>query len=193
MTAPAPLNDDQIARAAQRIGCDAAAIRAVIAVEAGPSGFLPDGRPKILFEAHHFARLTKGRFTRAYPRISAPRWDRSLYALTAPGEHKRLEQAAALNRDAALQSCSWGRFQLMGFNYRLCGYETVQAFVNDMYAGEGQQLDAFVAYIQARGLADELREHRWAAFAHAYNGQRYAENQYDTKLERAYAKAVRGR
>jgi len=193
MTAPAPLTDEQIARAAQAIGCDVAAIRAVISVESGASGFLPDGRPKVLFEAHHFHRLTHGRYTRSHPRISSPKWDRSLYARTGTGEHARLDMAASLDREAALKSCSWGRFQVMGFNHHLCGYRAVQDFVNAMYAGEGRQLDAFVAYLRARSLDDELRRRDWPGFAHGYNGPRYAENHYDTRLERAYAKERNGR
>lgn len=193
MTAPAPLTDEQIARAAQRIGCDAAAIRAVIEVESGGRGFLPDGRPKVLFEAHHFHRLTNGRYTRSHPNISSAKWNRSLYSRTGTGEHARLELAAALDREAALQSCSWGRFQIMGFNHRLCGYPSVQSFVNDMYASEGRQLGAFVAYLQARSLDDELRNRDWAGFAFGYNGPRYAENHYDTKLAKAYDRAINGR
>jgi hypothetical protein len=33
-----------------------------------------------------------------------------------------------------------------------------------------------------------LREKRWADFARGYNGERFAENQYDVKLKAAYDK-----
>ena len=45
------------ARAATALRCEVACVKAVTEVEAGKSGFFPSGRPKILFEAHHFARL----------------------------------------------------------------------------------------------------------------------------------------
>lgn len=185
------LSEADVARAAQALGCDAATVKAVAEVESQGDGFLPNDLPKVLFEAHHFAHLTQGRYTRSHPTISSTRWNRALYARTGIGEWKRLELAISLDRDAALQSASWGRFQIMGFNHRLCGFQTVQSFVNAMYASEGRQLDAFVAYVKSRHLDDELREHRWAAFAFGYNGRSYAENHYDTKLAAAYKRHSR--
>ena len=41
-----PLDDGAIANAAQQLGCEVAAVRAVIDVES-QGGFLPEGRPKI--------------------------------------------------------------------------------------------------------------------------------------------------
>jgi N-acetylmuramidase len=40
--------------AAQSLGCEVAAVKAVAAVESAGHGFLPNGKPKILFEAHIF-------------------------------------------------------------------------------------------------------------------------------------------
>ncbi|GAB3388196.1 N-acetylmuramidase family protein [Lysobacter fragariae] len=181
-----PLTGTDFARAAAALRCSVAAIKAVDTVESAGAGFLPDGRPKILFEAHQFGAFTGQRFTTSHPRISSRKWNRTLYARTGAGEHDRLAEAAELDRMAALKSASWGRFQIMGFNYRLCGFDSVQAFVNAMYQGEGAQLDAFVAYVKARHLDDELQRRDWPGFAHGYNGPRYAENRYDTKLASAY-------
>lgn len=77
----------------------------------------------------------------------------------------------------------------MGFNYAACGFPTLQAFINAMYAGEPEQLDAFVNFILHEGMAGMLREKRWADFAKRYNGVNYAINRYDTKLAAAYAAA----
>ncbi|WP_442499688.1 N-acetylmuramidase domain-containing protein [Methylobacter sp. sgz302048] len=38
------------------------------------------------------------------------------------------------------------------------------------------------------GLAEHLKSKAWKSFARAYNGPKYAENQYDIKLEVAYKK-----
>lgn len=180
------LTNDDLARAAEKIGCDVAAVKAVCQVEAPRGGFLPDGQPTILFERHIFSRRTAGKFDQAAPDISNPK----------PGgysggvaEHARLQKAAALDRNAALQSASWGKFQIMGFNWQACGFPSLQAFINAMYESEGAQLDAFVAFIQSQGLADELRDQRWSDFARRYNGPDYAANRYDIKLAAAYAAA----
>ncbi len=178
------------ARAAQLLGCLPAAIRAVAAVESAGDGFLSDGRPKILFEAHVFSRLTGHRFDASHPLISSPTWNRALYATGVGGEHERLAAAVALDRNAALSSASWGKFQLMGFNYTRCGFDVLkglQAFVNAMYRDEGEHLTAFCHFVKSMSLDDELRRGDWAGFARGFNGPKFAENRYDERLARAFA------
>ncbi|HLN23870.1 MAG TPA: N-acetylmuramidase family protein [Patescibacteria group bacterium] len=187
-TGPATkLDPDDIARAAQTLGCDPAAVAAVCHVESSGGGFLPDGRPKILFEAQTFHRLTMSRWDSAYPGISSPHWDRSLYG--APGGHQydRLASAMQLDQSAALQSASWGLFQIMGTNYGRCGFVSIEAFVDAMVAGEGEHLDAFVGFIRSdTRLLAAIQGQDWPTFARLYNGPAYAENQYDTKLAAAF-------
>ena len=180
------LTDADFTRAAAAIGCEPAAIQAVASVESAGSGFNPDGSPKSLFEGHWFHKLTQGRYTADHPTISYPNWTREFYGKTWQAEQARLAEARALDDTAALMSASFGRFQIMGMNHAACGFRTVQDFHQAMCEGEGQQLDAFVAFIQHRGLADELQEHRWADFARLYNGPGYAVNQYDVKIAAAF-------
>jgi hypothetical protein len=179
------LTDQDYARAAQLLGCNPAAVRAVAAVESAGSGFLEDGRPKILFEAHIFSRLTGHKFDDSHPHISARAWNRSLY-VGNEGEHPRLNEAAALDRDAALQSASWGRFQIMGFNWSRCGFKSVQAFVEAMYRNEGEHLIAFCYFVKSMALDDELRRLDWVGFARGYNGPSFAANSYDARLAKAF-------
>lgn len=178
-------------RAARTLGVDVAAIQAVAEVEAPRTGFLADGRPRILFEAHQFSSRTGGQYDRSHPDVSSPRWNRDLYQGGA-AEYTRLSEAMALNGDAALQSASWGRFQIMGFNHEAAGYANVRDFVAGMQHSEGRQLDAFVSFIQAHPtMHTALRNHDWASFAAAYNGPGYAANQYDTRMAEAHARLSR--
>lgn len=172
--------------AAISLRCDIPSIKAVAAVESLGGGFLPDGRPKILYEAHVFSRLTGGRFNRTHPHLSSAYWNRSLYGPAGVHQHNRLAEAAQLHRDAALQSTSWGMFQIMGFNWKACAFASLQDFINAMYRDERSQLLAFAEYVKHRRLDDELRAQNWPAFARAYNGPGYAENRYDKKLAAAY-------
>lgn len=87
-----------------------------------------------------------------------------------------------------MMSCSWGKFQIMGFNYAVCGFTSVGAFVDAMKESE-ENTDAFVEFIISEHLADELRRHDWKGFARTYNGAGYAENKYDTKMAAAYRRA----
>lgn len=181
------LTSDDFKIAAGILGTNVYAVMAVAEVEAAGSGFFPNGQPKILFEAHIFSRLTNHRYDLTHPNISSPKWSKVLY-LGGAQEHTRLQAAVTLDRDAALQSASWGMFQIMGFNYTRCGMPDLQTFINRMYESEGQQLRLFCNFVVSMGLADELQRNDWAGFARVYNGPSYAENQYDTKLSRAYTR-----
>ena len=180
---PATRFDDKaVEAAAKKLGCAVAAVRAVIDVESR-GGFLPDGRPKILYERHYFSRLTKRAFDGKHPDISSK--STGGYKGGA-AEYARLERAIALNRDAALRSASWGAFQIMGDNCKVAGFKDVESFVAAMVSGEPAQLDAFVNFVTNNNLDDELRRLDWVGFARGYNGLGYKVNKYDTKLDAAY-------
>lgn len=184
---PGRLTDSDIAMVAAELSCSKAAVLAVREVEASGSGFLPDNRPKLLFEAHVFYRLTHGRF--GVSNISSPSWNRSLYGAAGAHQYDRLAKAIELDRAAALKSASWGMFQILGENYKSAGYDDVESFVQGMVASEGHQLRAFSAFCRINNLARYLREPpNFAAFARGYNGSGYAANAYDTKLAEAYRK-----
>lgn len=175
-------------RAAQQLECEEACVRAVVEVESVGDGFLESGRPKILFEAHHFGRLTQYHFMQ-YKDISTKTWTRNLY-VGGEGEYLRLEKAMQLDRTAALQSASWGLFQIMGFNFRECGFNSVDEFVERMYVSEDEHLNAFVNLIKSWNIAAMLRNKQWPAFARRYNGPGYAKNQYHIKLANAYKQFI---
>lgn len=163
-------------------------LRAVAQVESAGSGFIEPGMPKILFEGHCFHRLTQGRFDKDHPTLSYPKWTKQFYS-NARGEWKRLDEACALDRAAALQSASWGAFQIMGFNYNWCGFSNVEAFVAAQKASIESQLESFARFISREMYLKPLRAHDWAGFAKVYNGSGYALNKYDQKLAAAYAAA----
>lgn len=182
------LTEKDFADAAKVLDCDVAAIKAVAQVESAGSGFLTNGEPKILFEAHWFYKFTGGRF--GFSNVSQKYW-RLARPFYRQNQHSRLAKAVKLDRNSALKSCSWGKFQIMGFNYKACGFRTIQQFVNAMYAGEREQLLAFCNFIKHRRLDDELREKNWAKFAYGYNGKGYKTNRYDKKMKNAYEKFKR--
>lgn len=185
-TAKPTLTLADFAEAAARLNCEVAAIRAVCQVEAPRGGFNPDGTPVTLFEGHKFHKFTGGIFDAQAPDLSYPKWTKQFYGKDWMQEQDRLQRAMALDRDAALRSASWGKFQIMGFNYAVVGFPTVQKFVNAMYTGEREHLLAFVQYVVNNNLTGALRRRDWAAFALGYNGEGYAENKYDVKMGAAY-------
>lgn len=170
---------------AAELRVDPAVVHAVCEVEAAGSGFLPDGRPKILYEAHVFYRQTGGQF--GISNVSSPRWDRSLYGAQGAHQYERLAAAIELDRAAALKSASWGMFQILGQNHAACGFADVESFVLAMTTGERAHLDAFAAFCRHNGLDRHLRAEPpdYVAFARGYNGPGFRANAYDTKLETA--------
>lgn len=183
----AVLTEKDYQDAAKELGCDVAVIKAVVEVEAPKGGFTAEGIPVGLFEAHYFSRLTGGIYDKSHPHLSSPEWNRELYG-NQKEELERLEEASQLNRKAALQSFSWGKFQVMGENWRRLGYESLQAFVNAMYESERAHLDAFIRYCKYHHLEDELQSHNFGSFALKYNGPAAVKNQYPQKLSKAHAK-----
>lgn len=182
-----PLADIDLPQVGHTIGVGEDEIHAVIDVEAAGSGFDKLKRPKMLFETHKFyAALSGANRDRAVSLgIAYPKWKRDYPSDSYP----RLFQAMAIDETAALKSASWGLGQILGSNYVEAGYDSPQqmvlAFVE---GGEGEHLAAMVRFIKANRLDDELRSHNWAAFARGYNGPKYAENGYHTKLAASFAR-----
>lgn len=188
------ISDSQYRQAAALLDVDEAAIRAVVEVESRGHAMLPDGRPVVLFESHKFSDFTGGQWDDTYPHISSARWNRSLYAKgrdwieRGEREHDRLDEAASLNRRAALESASYGLFQVMGFNWGVCGYDSLDAFLADMWRGPEGHLAAFIGFVQHERLDGYLRRGEWGKFSARYNGPAYKLNRYDVRLAEAYVR-----
>lgn len=174
--------------AADKLGCDLPAIKAVAEVESSGTTFWTVGGkqvPPIRLEAHWFGKLTHYVYNASHPHISSTAWNPALAATTHDGAYAQLAEAEALNKDAAEQSCSWGAFQIMGFHWQALGYPSVQAMVDDMQTEDGQ-LAAFVRFIEvSHNLRDALRYHDWEHFEVGYNGGGQ-NGAYATKLAAAY-------
>lgn len=183
---PALLVEQDFLDAANMLNCLPAAVMAVCQIEAPRGGFNPDGTPVTLFEGHKFYKYTNGAHVAVAPDLCFKAWTRQHYGKSWQAEQLRLQRAMALDRTAALMSASWGKFQIMGFNYKLAGFDTLQQFVNAMYIGERAHLFAFVVFTISTGLTPALRACDWAAFAKGYNGPSYAANKYDAKLQAAF-------
>ncbi|MBW8814051.1 MAG: N-acetylmuramidase family protein [Caulobacterales bacterium] len=186
----APLTDQDLAAAASALGVSIARIRAVDQVESNGRGFHPETRrPVILFEPHVFSRLTSGRFDASHPDLSYPKWGERPYPAAQSQRYDQLAAAMALDEGAALQSASWGRFQIMGYNFKPAGFASVRDMVRALVRSEGAHLAAFASLVShSAGMLAALRAGDWAGFARAYNGPGYAQHGYDQKLKAAYAR-----
>lgn len=187
-SAPA-ITDQNIADAAERLNVSTAHIRMVMKVESRGTSFDNSGRPIILFEPHIFHRQTRGKYSPSS--FSYPQWGDKPYPSSYDGRWKQLADAATVDSQAALESASWGLFQVMGFNWKDMGYPSVDAFVDGIVASEAAHLEAAVRYIAVNGLAPALRRctkgdpESCRAFAKGYNGPGYAKNEYHARMAAA--------
>lgn len=191
------LSASDYTNAAKRLGVPELVIRAFAETESRSGGFLTDGRPIILFERHRmytylaqFTSKTNANTQKAkYPNI----------VNTATGgykggslEYQRLANAKQLHARSALQSCSWGQFQIMGDHWQDLGYSSVNDFVDQMYISESLQLEAFIRFIEWKSgkvdgktitLHDALKQQDWHAVFTLYNGSAYKRLGYDSKFQ----------
>jgi hypothetical protein len=180
--------------AADTLEVELAAVMAVNEVESRGRGFHiggpRHGEPVILFERHIMRRRLIHHEVNPIPHQQ----QRPDIVNHRPGgyvggarEHDRLAAAARIHDQAAIESASWGLFQIMGFHWSALGYASAEVFADAMARGEAAQLEAFVRFIEAdRALHRSLRRHDWRDFARRYNGPAFEKNDYDTKLAAAY-------
>lgn len=188
------LTNEMIKDLAIRLGLEPALLKAVQLVEAaGRDGFLADGRPQILFEGHIMYKEVHKKFPdrdlaylcKRYSTIFFPKWDKSKY-LGGVHEYNRLELAKEIDEECALKSASWGMFQIMGFNHKICGCQDVYDFVHKVSESHEKQLELMYYFMHNSGCLKNLKEKDWAGFAKKYNGPGYAQNAYDQKLRNTY-------
>lgn len=205
------ITEQQFRNAAFQLNCEIAVIKAVYFVEANGSGYLDDGsvkgqrdpqdRVKILFEGHRFwKRLVKEgknplEFIAMHPEycnVLYKDWDRTQYRGGA-AEWDRMSHAIevcnklGVPAECALDSASYGAFQIMGENAEAPGYASAQEMLAAFnLKGEEEQLIAFCRFVKSKGLDKYLRDKNFAKFAEGYNGTAYRKNLYDVKLINAY-------
>lgn len=190
------LQEKDYIKAAQDLGIEVATIKAVDEVESGGKGFWSNGQLVILYEPHIFWRqLQAFKISPLQVLKDKPVMKDVLYkkwrTLPYPPTYKRwaqLEKAATVHGEAAYNSASYGRYQIMGFHAKALGYKNSIDFAEQLKKGEDKHLEAFVRFIKATKLQSFLQKKDWAGFALRYNGAGYKANKYDEKLQKAYEK-----
>jgi len=183
----------EIAAVAASLGIEPAALIAVAEVESAGKAFARvAGRaePLIRFEGHYFDRRLSGakRASARASGLSSPVAGAIENPASQAARWKLVESAAAIDRDAAYESVSWGIGQVMGAHWAWLGYSSVAALVSEARGSVGGQVRLMSRYIEKAGLSAALRDRDWHAFARGYNGPSYMKQGYHTKLAAAYAR-----
>lgn len=189
------LTENDYTEVAQELGIEVAAIKAVVEIEAGSrhEGFYAPGRPLVNFDLSMFRQFAKknginlSRYTGSHKEVfNKP--DVARHGSRQAAQHARLEKAKDIDYSTAIQGTFWGMFQIGGFNWKLCGCESIEEFEQKMSTSEREQLKLFAQFIRNTGMAKYLKQKNWSAFALRYNGKSYASRGYHTRMANAYRK-----
>lgn len=161
---------------------------AVLAIESAGKGF-EDGRQIIRFENHVFDRyktISNKTFADHFRYDIHKKWKGHMWRADASnlewteqhtttsgqdGEWAVFEFAKSLDAEAAMKSISMGSPQIMGFNHKLIGYETVEAMFDAFNSGDRAHILGLFDFILSDArMPSALRSGDWRAFASIYNG-----------------------
>lgn len=189
------LNESDLIKAAELLGVPVAEVATVAQVESSGHGFDATDKPAILFERHVFYKqLIKNGKSEADVARLAERMSNIVNQkrggyVGGINEQGRFSSACQIDETSAIESCSWGMFQIMGYHWARLGYTDAHDFQLHMQESEGEQLRAFCKFIITdEKLHQALKNQNWTEFAEIYNGPAFKENIYDVKLARAFEK-----
>lgn len=202
-----------IESAAAELKCEPGLIYAIAKQESAHSSFIQVANrtvPTILYERHQFAKYSEHAYDKDYHDISGRAYKRArknkkgewielktgeelasedVYGPSGLSQYKRLSKAYQLNQDAALNACSWGKFQIMGFNYKVAGFGSVKEFVKAMSKNDAEHLKAFLKFAKSnKVLIKGLQDKNFEAIAEGHNGSgwRLINPEYTSNLEKYY-------
>ena len=209
------LEDKDIREAAAELGCEPGLVYAIAKQESSHSSFIEiDGEkiPSILYERHHFRKLVRNEALEStHSDIYGTPYRRAkklkdgsyidiktqekiqladTYGPSGRFQYERLIRAYRLNEDAALQAASWGKFQIMGFNYNVAGYNTVKEFTHAMSKGDSEHIKAFLKFAKSNlTLLKGLRTKNFEMIAQGHNGRNWKEinPDYAKNIENFYS------
>ena len=172
-----------------KLGIEPAAAVAVLAIESGGQAFGPDGRTLIRFENHLFynywGKNNLAKFNQHFTFDLNQRWVGHKWREKANGtwidfhgnqskEWDVFNFAAALDDTAAKLSISMGAPQIVGFNFSVIGYASVQDMFTAFARSDRDQVIGFFDFVNgvlpAGGAVKHLQRKDFTAFATVYNG-----------------------
>jgi hypothetical protein len=171
------------------LGVEPGAAVAVFAIESGGQAFGADGRTLIRFENHLFynywGKNNLDKFNKFFTFDLGQRWtghkwrsDPKNAWIDFHGIQARewdvFNFARSLDETAAMMSISMGAPQIMGFNYAVIGYASVQDMFNAFARSDRDQVLGFFDFIQGvlpgAGAVKTLQAKNFTQFATIYNG-----------------------
>lgn len=183
--------DDEIANIAGRYSIPLRAMRAVAEVESRGGGWDETGLMKCLYERHYAWKRVRV----LIPFLSNPTPGGYTNDADNDGINDSWEKVADLTGrfgfNTAAECASFGKFQIMGANWKSLGYGSVGEFVWLLSRTEAEHYEAFAKFLEVNGLLPAIRRvddnpANCLAIARGYNGK--AQQGYDVKIAQAWAR-----
>jgi hypothetical protein len=186
------INNNHFETLANELGVEKEVLKAVALTETGNRGAFQRSNPRhatILYERHYMKRFLKAKFSaskvtslqKKYPNLIGSQGNYGKFS----AQITKLERAKKLDKNSAIKSCSWGRFQVMGKYYNYL-YSTPQELEKAHNQCELQHLALFKEYLKKHNLIKPMREKNWNTIAYRYNGAGYKKNNYHIKMKTKY-------
>lgn len=166
----------------RRLQIPVSTLVATIATESSGKAFNADGKMFIRFEVHIFHRYwgvnNQAIFDQHFQFES---WKNHKFRLNTSDdwravhigqeqEWRVLEFARSLDDTAGLSSISMGAPQMMGFNYKIMGYESVQEMFESFARSANAQILGMFDFIRSANAIRHLQTGDMLSFATIYNG-----------------------
>lgn len=171
------IGDRDIAMLADEMGVHPADLEAISEVESSGFGWFRDGRIKILFEKHWFYKKLSGsartkavRKGLARKNWISPKKGGYKEQPNANSRYNILAAAIEIDEEAAYQSISMGKYQIMGFNHGICGFLSAKQMFVRFCDTEREQLRAFANFLRGNGLVGAIKNRDFARVEEVYNG-----------------------
>lgn len=155
-------------------------IKTIDSVESNGQGFdSTTGKIVIQFEPSYFKKLSK---------LVSGLWSTNKVDVQSQ-EWLAFNDAFYKDADAAMESASIGRMQVMGVHWKRLGFKSVGEMWDFAKKSEANQLWLGLKFIETDSrLITALRNKDWKTVAYLYNGKNYWIKGYDKKLEAAELK-----
>lgn len=175
---------------AKRLDVEPAILKAFATVESRGDGFLTDGRAKILYERHWAYKLLEQKgMDVENMQLLIPRLVNKTPGdyLDGAGSWEKFEIMEMIDMDVAIQCCSWGTFQIMGFHWKEQECSSPLEFMQKAMTNSTAHLEMLAEFIRDNAkLHKAIREKNFLLMAQIYNGPN--QKGYDKAMAEAFSR-----
>lgn len=189
------ITDEHYQAASERLGVEVAMMQAIAKQESKRNSFWEAGQATILFERHKMWKYLKEDAGKTDAELAELKEQYPLIVNNNSGgyglysaQYEKLATAKEIHYTSAVKSCSWGKFQVMGFNYAVA-FDSPEELEEAVNKCELQQFQLFLGYLEnTTGLVQAMINKDWETIASKYNGANWRTHNphYASNLEQYY-------